>query len=196
MLVQYYYVRVYRATEALCTTIATTKLVIQVMLIAQVLWQGRLGAEVVVWMTLQPFPPQVTFRLPVATTSSATPGGLRQAPGSTRAEENTIGLRNNTFCKIRHGTIWQMSLCTLRNQMSLCTLRNQMSLCTLRSQMSLYTLRNQMSLCTLRKQMSLCTLRNSTFCKVFTKGNRAQTSSQLSLSKSYCRHQYCDSRRY
>ena len=160
MLVQYYYIRVYRATEALCTTIATTKLVIQVMLIAQVLWQGRLGAEVVVWMTLQPFPPQVTFRLPVATTSSATPGGLRQAPGSTRAEENTIGLRNNTFCKIRHGTIWQMSLCTLRNQ------------------------------------MSLCTLRKSTFCKVFTKGNRAQTSSQLSLSKSYCRCQYCDSRRY
>ena len=178
MLVQYYYVRVYRATEALCTTIATTKLVIQVMLIAQVLWHGRLGAEVVVWMTLQPFPPQVTFRLPVATTSSATPGGLRQAPGSTRAEENTIGLRNNTFCKIRHGTIWQMSLCTLR------------------SQMSLYTLRNQMSLCTLRNQMSLCTLRKSTFCKVFTKRNRAQTSSQLSLSKSYCRHQYCDSRRY
>ena len=184
------------------------------MLIAQGLWQGRLGAEVVVWMTLQPFPPQVTFRLPVATTSSATPGGLRQAPGSTRAEENTTGLRNNTFCKIRHGTIWQMSLCTLRNQMSLCTLRNQMSLCTLRNQMSLCTLKNQMSLCTLRNQMSLCTLKNqmslctlrnqmslctlrkSTFCKVFTKGNRAQTSSQLSLSKSYCRRQYCDSRRY
>lgn len=44
-------------------------------------------------MTPYPFPPQVIYRLPVGTTSSATPGGPRQAPGSTRAEENTTGLR-------------------------------------------------------------------------------------------------------